>query len=95
MLIIELVEPLSEKQVWARSGKKIVRKYRCTTGGRKGRIVAKPAQCFAAFDVKKRITLSRTRSRLGTRMMKKSKRTKNINPVSRRVQSLNKPMRRR
>jgi hypothetical protein len=95
MLVIEFVEPLDEKQVWARSGKKIVRKYRCTSGNRKGRVVAKPAQCYAAIDVKKRVTLKRTKARLSSRMAKKAKRTKKINPASRRVQSLNKPSRRR
>ena len=57
---------ISEAQVWARSGKKVVRKYRCTAGKRKGRVVAKPAQCFAAPDVKKRIKLKMTKVLIGT-----------------------------
>ena len=32
---------LEEGQTWARSGKKVVRKYRCSSGPRKNRIVAK------------------------------------------------------
>lgn len=94
MLLREFTSPLDEKQVWARSGKKVVRKYRCTAGHRKGRVVAKPAQCFAALDIKKRIVLKRNKARLGTRMARKAKRTKRINPASRRVQSLNKASRR-
>ena len=83
-------EPLEEKLVWAKSGKQVVRKYRCTMGRRKGRAVAKFQQCFAAPDIKKRITLKRTKARLGKRLTRKSKRTKRINPASRRVRALNK-----
>jgi hypothetical protein len=83
-------ESLEEKQVWAKSGKQVVRKYRCTMGQRKGRNVAKFQQCFAAPDIKKRITLKRTKTRLGKRLTRKSNRTKRINPASRRVKALNK-----
>ena len=89
MLLRELYQPLEEKQVWARSGKKVVRKFRCTSGPRKGRIVAQMSQCFAAPDVKKRATLKRTKARLGKKMARKARRTKKINPASRRVQALN------
>lgn len=88
-------ESLDERQVWARSGKKVVRKYRCTSGSRKGRTVSTLAQCFAAPDVKKRIQLKKTKARLGKRISRKAKRTKRINPASRRVQKLNRPSRRR
>ena len=95
MLVREITESLSEKQIWARSGKKVVRKFRCTTGRRKGRIVKQMAQCFAAPNIKARITLKRTRARIGGRMMRKARRTKRTNPTSRRVQALNKASRRR
>lgn len=81
---------LGEKQVWARRGKQVVRKYRCTMGPRKNRIVAKISQCFAAPDIKKRATLKRTKAKMGARLVRKSKRTKRINPASKRVQALNK-----
>ena len=93
MLIREVIS-IDEKQIWARSGKKVVRKYRCTQGPRKGRIVKKMAQCFAALDVKARIRMKKTRARIGGKMMRKARRTKRINPVSRRVQALNKAGRR-
>lgn len=82
-------ENLEEGQTWARSGKKVVRKYRCSSGPRKNRVVAKMAQCFAAPDIKKRFNLKKTKARLGKRLAKKAKRTKRINPASRRVQALN------
>jgi len=91
MLLREFfIDQLEEKQVWARSGKKVVRKYRCTSGRRKGRVVAKMAQCFAAPDLKKSKRLKVMKARLGPRLAKKTKRTKRINPASKRVQALNK-----
>lgn len=94
-MLIREVTSIDEKQIWARSGKKVVRKYRCTQGPRKGRIVKKMSQCFAAPDVKARIRMKKTRARIGGKMMRKARRTKRINPVSRRVQALNKAGRRR
>ena len=81
---------IDEKQVWARSGKSVVRKYRCISGRRKGRVVSKLAQCFAAPDLKKSKTMKVMKARLGPRLARKIKRTKKINPASKRVQSLNK-----
>jgi hypothetical protein len=81
---------IDEKQVWARSGSKTVRKFRCSAGPRKGRVVAQMSQCFAAPDIKKRVTLKRTKARLGKKMARKARRTKRINPASRRVAALNK-----
>jgi hypothetical protein len=68
----------------------VVRKFRCTSGRRKGRIVAKIQQCFAAPDMKKRFQLKKTKARLGSRIVRKARRTKKVNPASRRVQALNK-----
>ncbi len=96
MLLRELHTPeeFEEGQTWARSGMKVVRKYRCSAGPRKNRIVAKMAQCFAAPDMKKKVAFKRTKARLGKRMARKAKKTKRINPASRRVQALNKARRR-
>ena len=90
---IDPTEELDEGQTWARSGKKVVRKYRCSSGPRKGRVVAKMAQCYAAPNIKKRMALKKVKARLGSRMIRKSKKTKRINPASKRVQSLNKKKR--
>jgi hypothetical protein len=97
MLLRELTQHLGldEGQAWARNGKKVVRKYRCTSGSRKGRIVSKIAKCYAAPDPKKRAQLKRMKAKLGKRQARKAKRTKRTNPASRRVQSLNKAGRRK
>ena len=87
-------DDLDEGPTWARSGKKVVRKYRCTAGPRKNRIVSKLQQCFAAPNVKKRMALKRIKARLGSRITRKAKKTKRMNPASIRVQRLNKATRR-
>jgi hypothetical protein len=77
MRFLEFNTDINEATVaWAKRGKKVVRKYRCTSGFRKGRVVATPGQCFAAPDIKKRIKLKMTKARLGSRMARKAKRTK-------------------
>ena len=83
------------KMVWARRGKKVIRKYRCTFGRRKGRVVANMSQCSAPLDIKKRFTLKKTRAKMGKRMSRKIQRTKRINPASKRVARLNKMSRRK
>ena len=88
-------EPVTEKMVWARSGKSVVRKYRCTSGNKRGRVVSKISSCYSAPNLKKRTTLKKTRAKLGKRMARKARRTKRINPISRRVARLNKPSRRK
>ncbi|SVD38291.1 uncharacterized protein METZ01_LOCUS391145 [marine metagenome] len=90
MLLQELFDSISEKQIWGRRGTQTVRKYRCTSGMRKGRIVATAAQCFAAPNIKARISMKRTRAKIGRRMMRKAQRTRRTNPASRRLKALNK-----
>jgi hypothetical protein len=77
------------RMVWRRSGKKIKRAVRCTSGRRKGRVVSSPAQCSAPVNMKKRMTLKKTKARMGARMSRKSQRTKRLNPTSRRLRTLN------
>lgn len=81
---------LSEKQVWARSGKQVVRKYRCSGGKRHGRVVSSPSQCYAPIDVKKKLKLKQTKAKKGKIMTRKARKTKRVNVASKRVQKLNK-----
>jgi len=88
-----ILSELTEGMAWAKRGNKVVRKFRCSSGRRKSRVVSSPAQCFAAPDIKKRIKLKMTKARLGARMARKAKKTKRINPASKRVAALNKASR--
>ena len=90
-MLIEDIIP--EGMAWAKRGNKVVRKFRCAGGKRHGRIVSSPQQCFAAPDIKKRMKLKMTKARLGSRMVRKAKKTKRVNPASKRVAALNRTSR--
>ena len=77
------------RMVWKRSGSKVKRAVRCTSGRRKGRVVSTASQCSAPINVKKRLTLKRTKSKLGKRLGRKAQRTRRLNPASRRLKTLN------
>ena len=89
MRIVEVEEVMEAKMVWAKRGSKIVRKVRCTSGPRKGRMVSSASQCSKPINLKKRMTLKKTRARMGKRMARRAARTKRRNPVSKRVARLN------
>ena len=96
-MVIKDIEVINEsenlfesKMVWARRGNSLTRKYRCTFGRRKGRVVSNPSQCSKPIDLKKRFTLRKTKAQKGLRLTRKANKTKRLNPVSRKVRSLNK-----
>lgn len=87
MLVNEI---LSEgyKSVWGRSSKGVVRRYRCTDGKKKGRVVAKPSTCTTGVSQKKSHALKRTRWTKGrVQGIKRSMRLDH--PTSRRIVKLN------
>jgi hypothetical protein len=92
MLLLEGYEDVvvEAKLVYGKRGNKVVRKFRCTVGKRKGRVVSEPSQCSKPIDLKKRFTLKKTKARIGSRITKKAQRTKRLNPASRILRQLNK-----
>lgn len=92
MNILEITNDqiIETRMVWKKSGKKIKRAVRCTSGRRKGRVVSNPSQCTKPIDMKKRLTLKKTKAKMGKKMARKANRTKRLNPASKRVKSLNK-----
>jgi len=83
-------EPLTEaRMVWKRQGNKVVRAVRCVGGRRHGRVVKTASQCSAPVDMKKRLTLKKTKAKMGKRMSRKANRTKRLNPASKRLKTLN------
>lgn len=92
MQIAELHESeiTESRMVWRKTGSKIKRAVRCTSGRRAGRVVSKASQCSAPVDFKKRLTLKRTKAKMGKRMAGKARRTKRVNPVSKRLRIMNK-----
>jgi hypothetical protein len=80
---------LEARMVWRKSGNKIVRAVRCTAGRRKGRVVSTASQCSAPINMKKRLTLKKTKAKFGSRMKRKAQRTKRMHPASRRLRMMN------
>ena len=90
MRLEELDDTITEaRMVWRKSGKSIKRGVRCTSGRRKGRVVSTASQCSKPIDLKKRMTLKKTKAKFGKRLARKARRTKRINPQSRRIRALN------
>jgi hypothetical protein len=89
MKITEITE--GYKQVWGRGSKGLVRKYRCTDGSKKGRVVAKPSTCLTFTNPKKSINLKKTRITKGKKQaLKRSLKMKH--PTSIRLKRLNKSL---
>lgn len=91
---LDITNVIESQLVWARKGRTLIRKYRCTVGQRAGRLVSKPGQCGAPIDIKKRLTLRKTKARMGKKMARKAQRTKKFNPASKALKRLNKPRKR-
>ena len=87
MLIRELLE--GAIPVAGRTGNKVVRKYRCTSGSRKGRVVAKPSTCNAPRNVRKSVELKKTKRKKGANMQVKINRTKRATGPSTRLKNIN------
>lgn len=87
MLINEITEGFV--QAWGRkpSGK-MVRRYRCTSGKKKGRVVANPSTCATAISPKKSAVLKRTKNIRGPAQSVKRKITMR-RPTSKRIRSAN------
>lgn len=86
-MIREVTEGVTS--AFAKQGNRTVRKYRCTSGSRKGRVVAKPSTCSAPKNITASQTLKRTKATKGGSIKAKTKRTKKSNPASIRTRKVN------
>lgn len=91
MLVHEVILEAGASIAWKRQGAKNVRKYRCTSGIRKGQMRASPAACNAPYQAKKAVTLKANKAKTGSHAKFKARYTKAHNPGSRRLKALNKP----
>jgi hypothetical protein len=81
-------------QIMGRKGNKLVRKYRCTAGSRKGRIVASPDTCNKPKRVKSSINIKKAKARRSSAMKVASARTKRARGTTQRLTRINKSGRR-
>lgn len=89
MIIAEIITE-GATQIFSRSGGKIVRKYRCTTGQKKGRIVAKPQTCNTPIKISSKVSAKKARSRKSPLIRIRTRITKKTNPRSKFLTKLNK-----
>lgn len=82
-------------QAWAKSGNTVVKKYRCMSGARKGRLVASPSDCSKRVDPQKKINMKKLLARVGKRIARKANRTKRLDPTSKKAKARNNAIRRR
>ncbi len=82
-IITEAVTP-----IWGRKGGRVARRYRCTAGIRKGRIVGNPATCTKPKNIQKSLSFKRTLTKRGSQIAIKSARTKR-STISRKIKKLN------
>ena len=87
MLIREITEGATP--IFGKTGGKVVRKYRCTSGTRKGRIVAQPSTCNAQKKVGSAINLKRAKARRSSVMKVKSARIKRAGGLTKRLTKAN------
>jgi hypothetical protein len=93
MLIEEILEGFVH--AWGRKpGGRMVRRYRCTSGKKKGRVVASPSTCSTAVSPKKSYVLKRTKSMRGPAQAIRRKITMR-RPTSHRVRSANRGRKRK
>jgi len=93
MLVQDIVLEGKASMAWTRKGTKNVRKYRCTSGPRKGRVMASPASCNKPINIHKSMGLKTTKHKKGQSIKTQSKITKRSNPASRRLKTINTPRR--
>ena len=89
MIITDIIDE-GAIQIFGRKKGKVVRKYRCTSGQKKGRIVAKPQTCSNPIRVSSRISMKKAKARRAPLIKIKSRYTKRMSPTSRRLTRLNK-----
>jgi hypothetical protein len=88
MRVFEILE--ATRQAFKHQGNKITRKYRCTSGPRKGQVRSSPAACNAPINIKKRQTLNKTKAKLGSHRAVTRARHMAVNPQTKFVAKMNK-----
>ena len=88
MIISEIIE--GAVGIWSKGKSGLVRKYRCTSGSRKGRIVSSPTTCNQPKRVSSSINIRKAKYKYGRNINIKSQRTKRAGAFSKRLAKINK-----
>ena len=88
-IILDNIIAESASMAWGKRGDEIVKKYRCLSGPRKGRLVNAPSDCAKKLDLEKSKRMKRNLAVKGKKMARKARRTKRVNPISKQIQKRN------
>ena len=94
MQAIEIIEG-GPTVAWKKQGSQVTRKYRCTSGPRKGQVRASPAACNAPIKVGAKLTMKKNKQKMGGHGRYLASKTKKTDNASRRLTTVNKPKPRR
>ena len=86
---MKIFEVTGTPQIFGKYKNQVKRRYRCTTGPRKGRMVADPATCSAPINIKKRMDFRSTRAKKKGIQGARAGYTKKYNPTSKIAKKLN------
>ena len=89
MQVFEILEA-GPTMAWTRKGNTNVRKFRCQSGPRKGRVMASPASCNKPLNIHKSMNLKVTKQKKSSHIKTRGKITRRSNPGSIRRVKLNK-----
>ena len=94
MQVVDIVEAGSTV-AWKKQSSKVTRKYRCTSGPRKGQVRASPSACNAPIKVGAKLTMKKNKQKMGGHGRYIAQKTKRTDNASRRLAKLKKPRRRK
>ncbi len=94
MQVVEILEG-GPTVAWKKQGSQVTRKYRCTSGPRKGQVRASPTACNAPIKVGAKLTMKKNKQKMGGHGRYLASKTKKTDNASRRLTSVNRPKPRR
>tara|TARA_B110000285_G_scaffold213767_1_gene258428 strand:- start:7795 stop:8094 length:300 start_codon:yes stop_codon:yes gene_type:complete len=88
MQVVEILEA-GPTVAWKKQGSHITRKYRCTSGPRKGQVRASPTSCNAPIRVGAKLQMKKNKQKMGGHGRYLASKTKKTDNASRRLATVN------
>ena len=88
MQVVEILEA-GPTVAWKKQGSTITRKYRCTSGPRKGQVRASPTSCNAPIKVGAKLQMKKNKQKMGGHGRYLASKTKKTDNASRRLATVN------
>ncbi len=88
MQAVEILEA-GPTVAWKKQGSQVTRKYRCTSGPRKGQVRASPTACNAPIKVGAKLTMKKNKQKMGGHGRYLASKTKKTDNASRRLSTVN------